>query len=115
MERKIGFSLIDAKEYPVIYIKVVDENGRLMIERHGRTAEEETLRLDMEFEYLSGIAELQEELHRKYRPLFDGIDVSKKDIDVSKKDIREVLQDAKNRWYHAHLDEWRKMDGLYYT
>lgn len=101
MDKKgqLNFAQIDAKGSPIIM---------LGWESRGRTAEEETLRLDATLEYLQGVLELQERLREKYQLLFDK-------LDVSKKDIREVLQDAKNRWYHAHLDEWRKMDGLYYT
>ena len=96
---EINFAQIDAKEYPII---------SLDWEYHGRTAKEETLRLDATLEYLQSILQLQKRLHEKYARLFGELNTGAKD------DLKAIWA-AESAHKDAHREEWDKVERLYYT
>lgn len=107
---KISFAPIDAKDFcgyrTVGYDYMFYENRRC-----ANTPEEHALLLDMELEYLSGLAELQQHIRDKYIPMLKQLGASEWTDPYA--DDRQM--DREDKWQREHTEERAKVRHLYYT
>lgn len=95
----IGFSMIDAKDGPVLYL---DMDG------YGSNAHNERIRFKAEHEYLKRLAELQRDIQNIYEPQL----VENKPIDDE--DEMDVINDVYDELKEAHKYTL-EMGNTYYT
>ena len=107
---KITFAPIDAKDF--CGYRTVGYG--YMLDAHWRTAntpQEHALLVEMELEYLSGLAKLQQRIRHKYTSILEKLDVSEP-LDPSADDEQVALEEKHHR---EHAEEWNKVRHLYYT
>ena len=106
-EAKISFALIDTKDFcgyrTVGYGYMLEEDRRC-----ANTPEEHALLLDMELEYLSELAELQQRIRDKYTPKLGVSEWT----DPYADDQQIAIE---GEWLQKHAAECAKVRHLYYT
>lgn len=107
---KISFAPIDAKDFcgyrTVGYGYMFDEDRYV-----ANTPEEHALLLEIELEYLSELAELQQRIRDKYIPALKQLGPSEW-TDPYADDQQQAIE---AKWQEEHAEERAKVRHLYYT
>ena len=104
---KISFAPIDAKDfcgYRTVGLGYMLEENR----RCANTPEEHALLLELELEYLSELAELQQRIRDKYAPMLKQSEYTDPYADDQQMAIEK-------EWRQEHAEELAKARRLYYT